>query len=418
MGLRLSVFVLERAWSNYGFTLDFKGFTAYDDRVRDTLLHNSQFGRFVVMPRRPKPWYWAARECWYVQINKKQVRLDPDEDVAWREYGRMLAAGGALNEREISRLTVPEAIDLFLDKAAHPTIQETTRKTLLRNLSLFAKAMVGRSLASLTYDDVVNYCVSPPDWKEGYRHSAYSKIKGFTQWARNRGYIALDPLAGQGNPFAESIREVMMSEQQLGKLASVCSPSFNLLLRAIYYSGCRPGEACKMLVKNLHPTEPIVDLGTRHKTGRKTGRKRIIIFPSGIADEIRLSIRGKSPDDFIFTTPTGRPWRDHSVSDHMRRARTKAGLPDDLVPYAARHAFATQLIHAGENTALAAKAMGHKGDQMIQSQYLHAQHEAIQQMVERRASPKKTTKQEMKDEIKALSARLAELTAKVLEGDG
>jgi hypothetical protein len=39
------------------------------------------------MPVRfPRPFWRSSRNCWFVQLGKKQVRLDPDRDEAFRMY--------------------------------------------------------------------------------------------------------------------------------------------------------------------------------------------------------------------------------------------------------------------------------------------------------------------------------------------
>ena len=45
------------------------------------------------MPRkkRPEPFWRSERNCWFVQIGKKQHRLDPDESTAWRLYHELMA---------------------------------------------------------------------------------------------------------------------------------------------------------------------------------------------------------------------------------------------------------------------------------------------------------------------------------------
>ena len=49
------------------------------------------------MPRRrPAPFWREQTRCWYVQLGKKQIRLSPDEEDAFRLYHELMAspAGG------------------------------------------------------------------------------------------------------------------------------------------------------------------------------------------------------------------------------------------------------------------------------------------------------------------------------------
>jgi hypothetical protein len=41
--------------------------------------------------RPAKPWFWEARECWYVNIDGKRVRLSPDKEKALRRFHELMA---------------------------------------------------------------------------------------------------------------------------------------------------------------------------------------------------------------------------------------------------------------------------------------------------------------------------------------
>lgn len=43
------------------------------------------------MKRVPEPFWRSERNCWFVQIGKKQHRLDPDEETAKKLYHELMA---------------------------------------------------------------------------------------------------------------------------------------------------------------------------------------------------------------------------------------------------------------------------------------------------------------------------------------
>lgn len=372
------------------------------------------------MARRPSPWYWEARGCWYVQFCKKQHRLDPNKDKAWKMYGRMLAAGGGLNHDEIESLTLAQAVDLFCDKQADNERKEATRQKYVWSLSRFAEAYQHIKLDKFTKANAVAYCRANPSWSEGYRHSMYSDIKSCFKWCRNKGYLSVDPMAIGRNPFGRSHREDFMTLAQFDAWIAVPKHhQFQLLIKVLYFTGCRPGEASKLNTEHLHPIAPVATLEvSEHKTGNRTGRERKIVFPEALMVEVRAVALGREHGAPILVNSCGGRWRTRAITSMFRYYANKAGLPKSIVPYCARHGFATCGIESGENTAMLAKAMGHSGDRTIQAHYLHASNTAISEIVERRAKPaKKSTAQEMRDEMRTLSARLAELTTKILDGD-
>jgi integrase/recombinase XerC len=47
------------------------------------------------MPHRfPKPFFRTARNCWFVQVGKEQIKLHPDKHEAMKLYHELLAARG------------------------------------------------------------------------------------------------------------------------------------------------------------------------------------------------------------------------------------------------------------------------------------------------------------------------------------
>jgi hypothetical protein len=65
----------------------------------------------------PEPFWRAARNCFYVQIGKKQVRLDPDRDTAFDLYYKIMARGAEepLEVKPASGQLVIQVLDAFLD---------------------------------------------------------------------------------------------------------------------------------------------------------------------------------------------------------------------------------------------------------------------------------------------------------------
>ena len=67
--------------------------------------------------KRPEPFWRSERNCWFVQIGKRQHRLSPDEAEAWRLYHELMAK--PLEARTAPTASIPtrvvEILDVFLD---------------------------------------------------------------------------------------------------------------------------------------------------------------------------------------------------------------------------------------------------------------------------------------------------------------
>jgi len=85
--------------------------------------------------------------------------------------------------------------------------------------------------------------------------------------------------------------------------------------------------------------------------------------------EAQINLNG--PDcDLLFTTPTGRMWRERNFyRDIWKPAQQASGL--DIRPHECRHSYVTHLRAAGINDADLAEAAGHRVETML-AQYTHS----------------------------------------------
>jgi len=70
-----------------------------------------------------------------------------------------------------------------------------------------------------------------------------------------------------------------------------------------------------------------------------------------------------------------------TVAKQFREARRKAGLPDSLVLYCARHTFGTAAYEATGNLAMVMKGMGHT-DARTAMQYQHPLLDPIREAID------------------------------------
>lgn len=50
------------------------------------------------MPRDPKPWYWQARDAWFVTINGRRFNLGSDRDAAHSRFHELMLKVGVVTE--------------------------------------------------------------------------------------------------------------------------------------------------------------------------------------------------------------------------------------------------------------------------------------------------------------------------------
>jgi integrase len=84
----------------------------------------------------------------------------------------------------------------------------------------------------------------------------------------------------------------------------------------------------------------------------------------------RQRAQGRAGCELIFTTPSGRMWRERNFyRDVWRSAQEASGL--DIRPHECRHSYVTHLRAAGVNDADLAEIAGHRVETML-ARYTHA----------------------------------------------
>lgn len=102
---------------------------------------------------------------------------------------------------------------------------------------------------------------------------------------------------------------------------------------------------------------------------RRARRRRVVPVPATLAWMLEAQLQ-VSDDELLFTTPTGRMWRERNFyRDLWRPAQEASGL--DIRPHECRHSYVTHLRAAGVNDADLAEIAGHRVETML-SRYTHA----------------------------------------------
>ncbi len=206
------------------------------------------------MARRcPEPFWREQTRCYYVQLGKKQVRLHPDENEAWRLYYELMArppeeqvktpepAGDALH--------VSEVLDAFLEWANRhkaPRTYAWYRENLQRFLSSLPK---GLTIADLKPFHVTRAMDLFPHWSNNTKHDFIGAIKSAFNWAADEQLIERSPLARVKKPAREA-REMAVSPAEYATvIEAVLEPNFRDLIELSWESGTRPQEIRKTLAE-------------------------------------------------------------------------------------------------------------------------------------------------------------------------
>lgn len=327
------------------------------------------------MPRRSQPWFWKARNAWYVQVNGKQVKLHENKKEADREYYRLMAADGKLDQRQRERMTVADACEAVL--ASAQSYRVSTRALYDANLGLIAGKFGERKLDSITEAEVSQWIKTllrkrdSRPLSDSSKANVWAYAKLMFAWAKDEGYIARSPFSRMKNHWHIAKRSSPMSEHDYELVMGLprLSPRFKELVEFVWRTGCRPGELVQISARHLDPRKMIVRLlPSEHKTGGRNNLAREIHVPPDLWSRLQdyARVRPKGP---LFRKKNGNPWTRPSVTDKWCKLKIRHGLTSCL--YQARHRFATAQLDSGTPIARVAKMMGHTSEAIVQTTYYH-----------------------------------------------
>jgi integrase len=154
---------------------------------------------------------------------------------------------------------------------------------------------------------------------------------------------------------------------------------YEAMIRVFTDTGMRLGEVLPLRVEDFDG-ETLKVRRTAHEgtilDGTKTDHGehdagRIVPVPATLAWMIEAQIQLNSEDcELLFTTPTGRMWRERNFyRDLWKPTQQATGL--DIRPHECRHSYVTHLRAAGINDADLAEIAGHRVETML-ARYTHA----------------------------------------------
>jgi len=198
---------------------------------------------------------------------------------------------------------------------------------------------------------------------------AHEILRGILADAVGDKRLSANPAEDISLPRKGQKPKVYLSHEQVRELADAAK--YPTVVRVLAYCGLRWGEMAALRVmdvdhlrRRLKVTLNAVEVAGSIVVGTpKTHRGREVPFPRFVADALKASCAGKSPEDLLFPGPSG---------DHLRNARVhadnrswfasalKASGTPRITPHDLRHTAAGFAVSAGANVKVVQRMLGHK----------------------------------------------------------
>lgn len=280
------------------------------------------------MPRRyPQPFWREFTSCWYVQVGKKQIRLSPDRDEAFRLYHELMGRGPEDNPSPpaASSLRPPlvvEVLDQFLDWCER-TNARRTYEFYRENIQRFAKR-IPRELAvgELKPFHVTNALADFPDWGNNTKHDFIGSVKRALNWAADEELIERNPLARIKKPAREA-REMAVSPEEYARvIETVEEPRFRDLIEMAWDTGGRVQELRQIEARFVDLQSNRIVLPPSKAKGKKHHR---VIYLTERSREIVTRLVREWPSGALLRNSEGNAWTKDAINCAFCRLQLALG---------------------------------------------------------------------------------------------
>jgi integrase len=339
--------------------------------------------------RQPKPWFRSSLSAWYVEHHGKQVRLGEHPDGApapkksktgWNPPPAILEAFYKLMASDPANLPKPDVIltaqvcDLFLDHSERHNERATYLwyKHFLQSFCDLYRSIPAADLKPIH----VTRWLDSKTWKGGRRNAVIAVKRAFN-WADRQGVLSPNPLRNVEKPPATRRTRIVTAAEREEILSHVKDRNFKEFLTALYLTGCRPSEVARVTAAEVN-----LELGVwvfeQHKTGKKTGKPRVIYLNPEMLEMSRRLVAERPEGPLFPSRKRNRPFTRNAIRIRFRRLRKKLPHLKGVVAYAYRHSFATEALANGVGIAHVAELLGHVDTRMVSHNYSHLGQKAAQ----------------------------------------
>ena len=281
------------------------------------------------MPRRhPQPFWREFNQCWYVQIGKKQVKLHPDRDEAFRLYHELMTrfkhdAPQPSADRNGGSALAVEIIDLFLEWASKNKATRTYEAYRDR-LQTFVDSIP----AAIRASDLKPYHVTrvmdahTDTWSNNTKNDFATDVQRAFNWAVEEGIIQTSPLAKVRKPGRESRETAITPAEYAVIMEMVKEPSFHDLLELAWETGARVQELRIIEARHLDFGQGRIVLPPKEAKGKRRHR---VIYLTDRAMELARELATINPTGPILRNSEGKPWVKDSINCAFIRLRIAIG---------------------------------------------------------------------------------------------
>lgn len=282
----------------------------------------------------------------------------------------------------------------WMPRLAHMPLDKITRQDVIEFVSWYMQQPTDRSLSARAKAERESKPLPPlRTIKPKTVRNAHGLLSSVFQSAIDAEHLDRNPAKGVPLPKddAEEEREIF-TRDEWDAFYDAMQDHYKPFITYMLVTGCRIGEATAVQVRDLNVSTNTVAVVRAWKKGvgstkqlgapKSKRSRRFVKLPDWAVELFKQSAAGKSKDDMLFLSPTGRRI---NASNFGRRQWSKAlagaGVDKHLTPHSSRHTYASWLLMAGVTPQTVQHILGHESLATTSTIYSHhlldAQDEAV-----------------------------------------
>jgi integrase len=337
------------------------------------------------MAKKASPWFWEARDGWYVLLNGQRHFLGEHPIDAPRPQ----------KSKKTGKWNSPQSID----EAFHRLLHGGTPQSLMNSDGVAAVlddfiTWAKENRAGITAQRYEEFCQSFINADEGgvlfgslpasalsgrhvtawlnrqeawgpttKKNAITALIRAFNWAVKNRG-LPTNPIRGMEKPEARR-QATIVTPEEFEKVLEAASGPFADLLTVSYDSGARPFEVKDLEKRHVEMDKRRAVIPATETKGRRN--TRVFYFPTDRSAETVRRLCEERPIGPLFLNNRGNKWTGDAVKCSFARLEKVVGRR--IKHYDFRRTFVTRKIIAGVDSHVVAKLSGHQSTAMIDRHY-------------------------------------------------
>ena len=372
--------------------------------------------------RKPSVRYWDSRGgyCCWIDGRRELLARGPDDAPKGPTYLRALTQFRTLLDQEVNKGTDAYLVSAMINQYRghlHKTRKSGAPAVFEVMARRFVDAFGKRQVCQLKPYDFDEWLGGQATWNPTTRAHAVALILAAVSWARKKGFIQTDPLAGRierPQPILRG-RDARLPDELMDLMIAACferatyhrtrrtdhpavhrrtvgyCEPFGKFLWLLRTTGARPIELRSAEAHNFMNGRLVFRWNAKRgyvwKNAKKSQRDRVI-FLTPEAQDYAAECCAKHPSGPIFRTLRGAKWVQANCTNKwqwiLKRPQVVAFLkthdldPKQIRLYSLRHSFACNYLDTTGDIFTCASIMG-TSVKMLQARYYHMDEAAMHQ---------------------------------------